>query len=64
MEHSIKWNEKKFNEIKNLKLDIQFIAWLYQNDMTIDDLQIKELKTSIDNVISKLMIVSRELNNI
>lgn len=53
-----KWETKadrdKFQDCINLKHDIQMIAGIYQNDMTITHEDIKELSNRVNKVVSAL----------
>ena len=57
----IKSNEELFNSIINLKCDIQYIAWVVQNDIELEEDSIEyhldaieKLKDKLDNIENKL----------
>lgn len=60
----IKWDEKKFNDVKNMTHDIQHLAWLFQNDMEIDEENLHELLSTIANIQLKLNALDKSIQNI
>ena len=55
--YKVKWDANKFNDIIKLKHDIQMIAWLYQNDMTVTE-------DTLHNTIEVIRQVTHDLDKV
>ena len=60
-----KWDEKKFNDIMGKKNTLQFLAWLYQNNITEVWIEnVYEMYNSIQWIVDLLDMVKTDLRKI